>query len=232
MTTPTPGPFITSQDQYDAKSEHPFDIGQMKLANLNFNMNMTDAELRALAEQAIVLRDRYKAWEEFYTDFTFRKARLFGFDAVMSNLDVVQVAAELGTTVAKLAASMGGRASAERARIAVLQQYWDTGQLPVGDVLTETVIPSAGFTMQPNATFAPAYVIFTNKSTNGSSQFLWDFGDGQTSTEANPIHTYNDNGTYTITLKARNTAGWSSVVSKVLTLAPLVVPPDSPPIMA
>ncbi len=30
--------------------------------------------------------------------------------------------------------------------------------------------------------------------------YVWDFGDGDNSTEPNPIHTYNDAGTYTATL--------------------------------
>ncbi|HEY9176789.1 MAG TPA: T9SS type A sorting domain-containing protein [Flavipsychrobacter sp.] len=42
-------------------------------------------------------------------------------------------------------------------------------------------------------------VNFTNKSVNGTS-YNWSFGDGQTSTDANPSHTYNDSGMYVIRL--------------------------------
>ena len=42
-------------------------------------------------------------------------------------------------------------------------------------------------------------VNFTNTSTNGTS-YLWDFGDGNTSTNQNPNHTYTSNGNYTVTL--------------------------------
>jgi hypothetical protein len=34
--------------------------------------------------------------------------------------------------------------------------------------------------------------------------FEWDFGDGETSTEANPQHAYRTDGTYTVTLKVRD----------------------------
>jgi hypothetical protein len=44
---------------------------------------------------------------------------------------------------------------------------------------------------------------FTNTSTNSTS-YLWDFGDGFTSTEANPTHTYGFPGVYTISLSATN----------------------------
>ena len=42
-------------------------------------------------------------------------------------------------------------------------------------------------------------VYFTDNSTGGYS-WLWDFGDGSTSTQQNPIHVYNSTGTYNVTL--------------------------------
>ncbi len=44
---------------------------------------------------------------------------------------------------------------------------------------------------------------FTNNSTNGTS-YTWYFGDGQTSTAANPTHTYSQPGQYTAMLVADN----------------------------
>lgn len=46
---------------------------------------------------------------------------------------------------------------------------------------------------------APFTVNFTNNSTGGAS-FAWDFGDGNTSTAANPAHTYNSTGSFNVTL--------------------------------
>src|SRR5262245_24570365 len=42
---------------------------------------------------------------------------------------------------------------------------------------------------------------FTNTS-NGVNSYLWDFGDGNTSTEANPINVYPGKGSYLVTLSA------------------------------
>jgi len=47
----------------------------------------------------------------------------------------------------------------------------------------------------------PAFVTFTNNSVNATT-YLWDFGDGGTSTSPNPTHTYNSYGVYTVKLKA------------------------------
>ncbi len=48
------------------------------------------------------------------------------------------------------------------------------------------------------------FVKFTNTSSNtnvAGIQFLWNFGDGNFSTAANPIHTYSNPGNYAVTLK-------------------------------
>jgi uncharacterized protein (DUF2141 family) len=48
-------------------------------------------------------------------------------------------------------------------------------------------------------------LVFTNASTAGT--YAWDFGDNNTSTEMNPTHTYDKNGTYNICLKVSNSCG-------------------------
>ncbi|WP_299190145.1 PKD domain-containing protein [uncultured Aquimarina sp.] len=50
-------------------------------------------------------------------------------------------------------------------------------------------------------------VRFLNTSINTITSVSWDFGDGTTSTELNPTHTYTANGTYTVSLTATNTIG-------------------------
>ena len=47
-------------------------------------------------------------------------------------------------------------------------------------------------------------VLFTNKSENATI-FEWDFGDGNTSSERDPIHIFSETGRYTIQLAAGRT---------------------------
>jgi len=47
-------------------------------------------------------------------------------------------------------------------------------------------------------------VKFVNQSSNLSTPFIWNFGDGDTSTEVHPKHQYTSTNTYTITLIANN----------------------------
>lgn len=60
---------------------------------------------------------------------------------------------------------------------------------------------------------------FTNASTNANSYF-WDFGDGNTSTEENPVHTYAQDGIYTVTLTATNACGDNTTTGTVNLLTP------------
>jgi PKD repeat protein len=61
-------------------------------------------------------------------------------------------------------------------------------------------------TYDPMAEFSSSIVTgttvqFTNTSENSTS-YTWDFGDGETSTEPNPTHTFATNSNFTVTLTA------------------------------
>ena len=68
-----------------------------------------------------------------------------------------------------------------------------------------TLVPLvADFTADPTSGSAPLAVAFTDASAGGPTSWRWDFGDGGTSTERNPVHTYAAEGTYTVTLTVEN----------------------------
>ncbi len=48
----------------------------------------------------------------------------------------------------------------------------------------------------------PLTVAFENQTEGVATSYLWTFGDGTTSTEANPSHTYDVAGTYNVSLRA------------------------------
>ncbi len=66
--------------------------------------------------------------------------------------------------------------------------------------------PVAEF-LPPTAGCAPYTVQFHN--TGRGTSFHWDFGDGTTSTQSDPTHTYNTGGIYTVTLIASLPGGCS-----------------------
>ncbi|HPO12758.1 MAG TPA: PKD domain-containing protein [Candidatus Hydrogenedentes bacterium] len=70
--------------------------------------------------------------------------------------------------------------------------------------------PAAGFTADPRYGKPPLEVQFTDTSNpNGSpiTAWLWTFGDGESSTEQHPVHTYTEEGSYTVSLTVTNADG-------------------------
>ncbi len=53
-------------------------------------------------------------------------------------------------------------------------------------------------------------ITFTSDVTNANT-YLWDFGDDVTSTEPNPVHTYAETGTYTVTLTVIGNGGEAAI---------------------
>ncbi|MGB6036138.1 MAG: PKD domain-containing protein, partial [Cryomorphaceae bacterium] len=74
----------------------------------------------------------------------------------------------------------------------------------VGEVFDNAVIANFD-TSSDYYCQVPATINFSNLSSNASTYF-WTFGDGSTSTEENPSHTYNATGQYTVTLEVSGDA--------------------------
>ena len=73
-----------------------------------------------------------------------------------------------------------------------------------GTVKVGTTKPTPLFTASPTTQCVGQPIQFTDQSTGGADQWLWDFGDGSTSAVQNPIYTYTKPGTYDVTLTAYN----------------------------
>jgi gliding motility-associated-like protein len=80
--------------------------------------------------------------------------------------------------------------------------------------------PFAAFNFSPTSTtiFDPD-IYFTNQSLNA---FTWsyDFGDGQSSTVSDPIHTYNTYDSYTVVLTAISNFGCVDTAVRIVTILP------------
>ncbi|AFD00439.1 PKD repeat-containing protein [Methanocella conradii HZ254] len=71
--------------------------------------------------------------------------------------------------------------------------------------------PIANFTLSPTTGTIPLTVQFTDMSI-GATSWLWSFGDGNTSTEQNPAHTYYVAGNYTVSLTVANAGGNNTTI--------------------
>jgi gliding motility-associated-like protein len=84
--------------------------------------------------------------------------------------------------------------------------------------------PTANFSFTPNNSCASSVIQFTDMSvtTPGANvQWIWEFGDGQTSPLQNPTHVYQDTGVLTIKLTVLNN-GCADIITKTITVLPPV----------
>ncbi len=64
--------------------------------------------------------------------------------------------------------------------------------------------PISRFTVRPTTIYLPDKPVFTTNLSFGGTSYLWDFGDGNTSDEFEPMHFYTEPGIYTISLTVSN----------------------------
>jgi PKD repeat protein len=80
----------------------------------------------------------------------------------------------------------------------------DTVELLMNQMLVLLRQPEADFTAAWSGTLGPLPVTFADASVGVVNSWYWDFGDGSTSIEQNPIHTYTTTGTFSVSLVAGN----------------------------
>ncbi len=91
---------------------------------------------------------------------------------------------------------------------------------------TDTIVQQLTVNPSPLASFViPPLIceqedITINNTSLNAASYTWDFGDGNTSPDINPVHTYSTAGTYTITLIAQNSFGCTDTIVQQLTVSP------------
>ncbi|HWO02254.1 MAG TPA: PKD domain-containing protein [Blastocatellia bacterium] len=70
-----------------------------------------------------------------------------------------------------------------------------------------SAVPLVDFAANPRTGSAPLTVQFADLSAGDPISWEWDFGDGETSNQRDPLHTYQTVGTFTVKLTAANLDG-------------------------
>jgi PKD repeat protein len=88
--------------------------------------------------------------------------------------------------------------------------------------LTDAGPPRADFAADPPRGEAPLPVLFEDRSSGDITGWHWDFGDGSTSRDRNPAHTYSASGEFIVRLKVTGPGGESPLVEQksILVLDP------------
>jgi len=109
--------------------------------------------------------------------------------------------------------------------LTVLTNAGCSSSLDVNNYITTYSRPDASFTTSPKpATIVDPTIRFINQSTDryGIVQWFWTFGDqtDSASGQQNPVHTYQDTGTYCTTLVATNSNGCADTTTNCLVIEP------------
>lgn len=86
-------------------------------------------------------------------------------------------------------------------------------------------LPEVDFTptsvcLDSNTVFTDLSTISTAHTSNSVVDWNWDFGDGTTSSQQNPVHTYSTDGTYSAVLTVTSNNGCSSTLGEIVTVHP------------
>lgn len=93
----------------------------------------------------------------------------------------------------------------------------------IGSVPAQRILPVANFVSNITEGYSPLPVQFTDLSDNTTSIY-WDFGDGNKSTEKNPVNVYVNPGNYIVNLSSINGNGTDSEFATITVLKQQVLP--------
>ena len=122
----------------------------------------------------------------------------FGDGATSTGQNPAHIYSTPGTYTVRLTVTGGGQTHTE-AKTAYITVV-DPGAPPVAEFRADTT-----------GGYAPLSVRFFDQSQGNVTAWLWNFGDGTTSTGQNPTHTYTTAGTYAVTLTVTGDAGSNTI---------------------
>ncbi|MEO1448082.1 MAG: PKD domain-containing protein, partial [Bacteroidota bacterium] len=96
-------------------------------------------------------------------------------------------------------------------------------------IVTANNPPVADFSMPGVSLPLNVPIQFTDLTTNAPAFWTWDFGDGTSSTDQNPVHAYSTPGTYVVTLIADNCIAVDTITKSITIQGPpsVIIQPDS-----
>ncbi len=120
--------------------------------------------------------------------------------------------------------SWGENSGYMRIKYGVSNIGYKTAYIDYKGIIPHSAAPLADFSASA-AVSCTGSVNFTDNSTGVPTSWSWDFGDGQTSSQQNPSHTYANNGTYNVKLIAQNSIGSNTVTKNgIVTVSKMTAP--------
>jgi glucose/arabinose dehydrogenase len=159
----------------------------------------------AVTGGAVATSSTYPSWfrgRYVFADFAFGTLRYLTLDAQSQVLNVADLASDIAGPVEIVTGPDGlvYYLSISRGELLRLVFTGDSGSQPP--------LAAADYTTSNTNPLTVSFTSAGSAEPNGSSlQYLWDFGDGNFSSDPNPQHTYALSGTYAVTLTVTSLSG-------------------------
>jgi PKD repeat protein len=98
-------------------------------------------------------------------------------------------------------------------------------------IMVNEAEPIVSFTADVTSGHPVLAVQFTDTSSNAPTSWYWYFGDGGSSDEQNPVHEFEEAGTYTVAFTATNDAG-SNTTTEAKYITVITIDPPEPSFVA
>ncbi len=199
----TYGGFVVSSNSWQDRDRM---LGNIAIRVAAENFDATISALRNLADDVRSESTSGQDVTEEYVDLTARLTNLEAAEAQLLKLmeqagevsEILEVQRELVKT--------RGEIEQVKGRMQYLEQSAAMSYIQINLEQSKLVVD---FSANTRNVKGGARVYFNSEISGGFSPYSyeWDFGDGETSTDGNPSHSYNDDGTYTVSLRVTDDRG-------------------------
>ena len=187
-------------------------------ANISFRVDADrfNEALQALRNLAVDVRSESTSGEDVTEEYIDLDARLRNLEA--SEAQLLDLMTQAGTVEEILKVQqqlVNTREDIEQTK-GRMQYLEQSAALSYFDVSLEQSLLSVEFVAYNRTAGEDEGIQFESTISGGFSPYTyeWNFGDGKTSTEANPVHAYNDSGVYTVTLIVKDDKDHSAEFSR------------------
>ncbi len=203
------GYVVTSQKWKEGERN----IGTISIRVLAENYDKTIASLRVLAVSVISESSSSQDVTQEYVDLESRLKNLEATEAQLLKIMESATATEDILSIQRELTNVRGEIEQIKGRMQYLERTSSISLIEIRLSEAELVLKFVADKIRPNV---DETIRFTAEVSGGFApySYLWDFGDGETSVEKLPSHSYKKAGPYSITLKVTDDKGYANSLSR------------------
>jgi hypothetical protein len=188
-------------------------VGNVSIRVLAENYDKALVDIRALAKSVTSESTSSQDVTEEYVDLDSRVKNLQATETQL--LKIMQSATKTEDILAiqRELTNVRGQIDQAKGRMQYLQRTSSTSLIQIR--LDEAVL-AIKFNVDKVSAGTDEAIRFTSQVIGGFQpyNYQWDFGDGNTGTDANPVHSYKDAGVYNISLKVTDDKGYTNTLAR------------------